>query len=754
MTMGCKDRMRRPFSRGRGVLPACNVVSARAARALRRSALVFLLLAGTAGNVRSSPVSAQLRELSRKLASANTAQNRTALGAFAGRAGDTEKGLALLALGMAEYANKDYAAAARTFASAMGRAGAIDDYAAYYRARSLVLAEEFEAALEPLRSFIAAYPDNRLRKPAGRLIAESLIRLGRFAEARSALSGGLPQAPEGKGYLLARIEHIEGNLLQAVKLYRAVYYSFPTSDAAEASEKQLDAIRRSLGSRYPKAPAKQRLGRADLLYAAGEYTRASAEYGRAAGAGLSGAERERALVRKAAADYHRRWAETAYNSLVRLRTSEPAIDAERLYYLGAAARRNGAISRFLAAVNDLGAEYPASPWLEEALFAAGNHYLLRNEPEKYREYYGRLVRSFPQGKHAAAAHWKIVWRACLDDDPRRRQLLEEHIDRYPASATAVSAMYWLGRTAEQEGRADYARGLYDLIAKRYPHYYYAVMARRRIADMGNLPPPERASRLAEIAERLPAVRRLAAGPSAETELLLERGSLLYAVGLDALAAQELFTADYRAPDAHLVGLEIGRQSSERGDHFRAMRAMKRYGYGYLRFPLQAVDRKFWEYLYPLGWEKSLRARAARHKLDPYLVAALIRQESEFNPSARSHAGALGLMQIMPGTGKQLFRRLGIPNYSSRKLTQPDISLRLGTFHLKNVLDSFQGNLEYALAGYNAGERRIDDWRLLGKFDDPGEFAETIPFSETRGYVQSVIRNRDMYRRLYDAARVK
>ena len=81
-------------------------------------------------------------------------------------------------------------------------------------------------------------------------------------------------------------------------------------------------------------------------------------------------------------------------------------------------------------------------------------------------------------------------------------------------------------------------------------------------------------------------------------------------------------------------------------------------------------------------------------------------------------------------------------------------MRLGTFHLKNVLDSFQGNLEYALAGYNAGERRIDDWRPFGKFDDPGEFAETIPFSETRGYVQSVIRNRDMYRRLYDAARVK
>ncbi len=720
---------------------------------IRAFPLYLLLLAGMAGNVRSSPLSAQFQGLGRKLAASNTERNRSELAAFAERAGGAEKGLALLALGMAEYASKDYSAAAGAFARAMGHAGPLDDYAAYYRARSLALAEEFEASLEPLRSFIAAYPDSRFRKPAGRLIVESLIRLRRFDEARAALSGELLLEPEGKGYLTARIEHIEGNLLQAVPLYRAVYYNFPTGDAAEASEKQLDEIRRILGARYPQAPAKQRLRRADLLYAAREYAKASAEYARAVWAGLSGAARERALVRKAAADYHRRQASAAYNALVKLKASDPELDAERRYYIAAAARRRGAISRFLAAVDELGKKHPASPWYEEALFAAGNHYLLRNEPGKYREYYGRLVRAFPQGKHAAAAHWKIAWRACLDDDPRRRQLLEEHVDRYPAAATVAGAMYWLGRIAERKGEAGYARGLYDLIDRRYPHYYYAVMARRRIAGMGNVPPartPQRESRLAEIAKRLPAVRRLAAGPSAATELLIERGALLYAAGIDDLAAQELFTADYRTRDAHLVGLEIGRQSTEQGDHFRAMRAMKRYGYGYLRFPLEAVDRKFWEYLFPLGWEKPLRARAARHKLDPYLVAALIRQESEFNPSARSRAGALGLMQIMPATGGQLFRRLGIPNYSSRKLTQPDISLRLGTFHLKNVLDAFEWNLEYALAGYNAGERRIDQWLPFGKFDEPGEFAETIPFSETRGYVQSVMRNRDVYRRLYGA----
>lgn len=699
-------------------------------------------------------MSERLQELSGKLAASNTAANRAALSAFADRAGEPEKGLALLAVGMAEYESKDYAAAAKTFASAMGRSGSLNDYAAYYRARSLVLAEEFEGALDPLSSFVAAYPQSRFRKPAGRLIAESLIRAGRFEEARAGLSDGLPLEPEVKGYLVARLEHIEGNFLKAVQLYRAVYYSFPGSDQAEVSEQRLDDLRRFLGSRYPKAPAQQRLGRADLLYAAGQYEKASAEYGRAVAAGLAGGVRMRALLRKAAADYHRRWTNTAYSALVKLKPGDAELDAERLYYLGAAARRKGLATRFLSVVEDLGSKYPSSRWYEEALFAKGNYYLLRNEPAKYPESYGRLARLFPKGKYAAAAHWKIVWRAYLDDDPRRRQLLEEHIASHPASESAASALYWLGRIAEQAGDSGQARGFYDVVVKRYPNYYYAVMARRRIAAMGNPAAgrtPDRENRLAELTEHLPAVRKIAAEPSAATRVLLERGSALHAIGFEEDASKELLTADYRQRDAYLVGLELGRQSSERDNHFRAMRVMKRYGYGYLRFPLDAVDRKFWEYLYPLGWEKSLRSRAVRHDLDPYLVAALIRQESEFNPSARSRAGALGLMQIMPGTGRGLFRRLGIPNFTANKLTWPDTSLRLGTFHLKNVLDRFEWNLEYALAGYNAGEHRVDSWLPFGNFDDPGEFTETIPFSETRGYVQTVIRNQDMYRRLYGAA---
>ena len=164
-----------------------------------------------------------------------------------------------------------------------------------------------------------------------------------------------------------------------------------------------------------------------------------------------------------------------------------------------------------------------------------------------------------------------------------------------------------------------------------------------------------------------------------------------------------------------------------------------------------MPREYWERLFPLPYASQLKRRAAPHDLDPYLVAGLIRQESEFDAGAKSRAGALGLMQIMPATGRGLAQQLGIGGISNRQLYNPDLSLRLGTFHFKKVLERFKYRLEYTLAGYNAGEHRVDKWLTWEDFSDPEEFAESIPFTETRGYVQAVIRNTAVYRLIYAGA---
>lgn len=645
---------------------------------------------------------------------------------------------------MARYRGMDYAASERAFEGVFGGPDWLNEYAAYYRARCIALAQDFERSIGALERFEADFPQSRFRPASERLRVESLLRLRRLEEARAITSSETTGLEEPvRLYLAGRIEHVRGNLKAAISLYRQAYYKFPFSDQAAASESYLDRIRASMGKAYPAAPALWRLERADKLHGGRSYSRASAEYTRALNAGLSGADRDKAIVRRGSADFHRRLSSQAYSALAKARPSVPELDAQRLYLLCAIERRMGLVRPMLSSLAKLAGQHARSPWYEEALLTVGNFYYLRDDRGEYPRYFRRLHEAFPNGKHAPYAHWKVCWRAWLDDSPEREQLLTEHVDRFPRSESAAGALYWLGRLHEAEGRPAEAQGHFIATAEAFPHYYYGDLARQRLEH------PGRSADLARrIRDRLPPARALAREPTSSTQVLLEVGDALLALGLDEFARSTFHLVDYRQRDGHLAGLRLGRLHSRRDQHYLALRALKRYAFGYLRLPLGALDMEYWRYLYPLGWKDSLQARAERHGLDPFLVAALIRQESEFHPAAKSGAGALGLMQIMPSTGRGLFRNLGIPGFSARKLTVPDISIRLGTFHLKQVIARFDGEVERALAGYNAGESRVVQWMRLGPFEEPAEFVETIPFSETRGYVQSVMRNRAMYERIY------
>ena len=165
-------------------------------------------------------------------------------------------------------------------------------------------------------------------------------------------------------------------------------------------------------------------------------------------------------------------------------------------------------------------------------------------------------------------------------------------------------------------------------------------------------------------------------------------------------------------------------------------------------PLDRVPDKFWKLAFPLPFRSSLEANSKLRDLDPYMVAALIRQESEFNPLALSRAKAYGLTQVMPATGRELSRKLGVARFTAQMLFDPEINLKLGTYYLRMMLNQLDGKWETTLAAYNAGKSRVDYWLTYAAFEEPAEFIESIPFTETRDYVQIVIRNADVYRRLY------
>jgi soluble lytic murein transglycosylase len=713
-------------------------------RYLLSLALLFPALGGwTAAEAK---VPAELQRLSRDYLKTGAKSSRQKLLAYTKLQSSSEnKALAEFGLGMGDFEAKNYTAAAEHLDRAAKGLGDLAHSAAYHQVKSLVLADQHLQAIQAAIAFLSRFSESRFRGLVLRMQAESLIRTEQLAAAKKLLDASKNDLSEPvRLYLLARIEHIEGRLLPTVRAYRRVYYHYPLSAQTDDAESQLNILRRQLGEQYPDAPAKWRLLRGDALFGARKFAKASLEH-RLAAPHLQGGERERALVRHGSSDYRRVHTTKAYGHLKLLKIADPELDAERIYYLGECARRLSRIQEFRERAEELAKKYPKSPWYEEALFSLGNFYLLKDQPEQYRKYYERAARAFPQGKYASKAHWKVCWRAYLDRDPRAHSLLEEHVQIYPSSATVSSAIYWLARLEEEENPG-LARLLYSTIVARFPNYYYAGRAKERLNKFAA--PAKPGLQIPGYLSGLPNARSLTEKQSPWVAALIGRGATLHALGLADLAAGELRTGDYRKADSHWIGLELARQYAERGQHHRALRSMKRYGFGYLRLPLDSVSREFWERLYPMPYAKQLRARAKPHNLDPYMVAGLIRQESEFNPSARSRAGALGLMQIMPRTGKGLARRLGIQGFSTRQLRHADTSLRLGTFHFRQVYDQFERRIEYTLAAYNAGEHRVDEWVTWEDFAEAEEFVETIPFTETRGYVQAVLRNAAVYRGLY------
>jgi soluble lytic murein transglycosylase len=169
---------------------------------------------------------------------------------------------------------------------------------------------------------------------------------------------------------------------------------------------------------------------------------------------------------------------------------------------------------------------------------------------------------------------------------------------------------------------------------------------------------------------------------------------------------------------------------------------------YLTLDYDRAPSEVWGYLFPLPLREDLEKAAKESNLDPFLVAGLIRQESEFNPAVISRAHAFGLMQLLPSTGGMLARKEGLVPFSSNMLFDPRVSLKLGTSYLREQLDRWNGSLEQTLAAYNAGPGRVQQWTANMHFREPAEFVESIPFTETREYVQSVLRNAAVYRQLY------
>ena len=648
--------------------------------------------------------------------------------------------LANLALGIAAYEQKNYPAAIAGLKPLEAKLAPIVDYVAYYLAAARVESNDFEVTAADLAPARRNSPLNgkswlveaRARKASAAADAVRLLR-EHYAE--------LPQ-PEGD-VTLADCYQAANDLPQAVGFYQQVYYHYLSGAAAARAAAALLTLKDAMGGDYPPPRPAQLLHRADRLMDAKEFALARKEY--QAAAQSSGPDSDRARVRIGAADYFAGKTALAWPYLRDLAVADSDAAAERLYYFAECARQRNDDEQMMSAVQQLAARYQSSPWRLKAFMSAANRYLLLNRPQDYLPLLRTVYQDFPNTPAAAQSHWKVAFQAYLHDQADAPGLLREHLRQYPAHATAGAALYFLGRRLERSGDVAGARVCYRKLATAFENHYYAMLSRERLKAVTPAASPSQ-----EIAQfvagiQLSAAAPVATGATPATQTRIERSRLLRSAGLNDLADAELRFGMRTDGQLVLLGMELAASADE---PHQAMRIMKNSSPDYLNLPVPAAPRKFWELLFPLPYRAEVVRTAQERDLDPFLLAGLIRQESEFNPQAVSRAKAYGLTQIRPATGRQFARKAGVSKVTVRGLYQPAVNLKIGSSILRSMLNDQGGSVEQMLAAYNAGPQRVVEWMAWSAYREPAEFVESIPFTETRDYVQAVLRNAEMYRRLY------
>ena len=621
------------------------------------------------------------------------------------------------------------------------------DYAAWFLASAQSSSKDYAAAPATLDAVFKQSPPSPLIPRAALLAANALTENNNPAAALELLRKYYSVLSQPKGDLaMAAAFAGSGDKLSAAIYYQRVYYGFPLSTEAGLAATETEKLKADLGEKYPPALPAAMLGRAIKLLDAGQAVRARKEL-ESLIPQLGGAERDLARVRIGVAHYTVEQNAVAYKYLSTLEVASAEADAERLYYLMQSARRLNNLDEMDALIAKLGRLHPNSPWRLQAVMGAANRYLTENKVDQYEPLYRACFESFSQDKQAAGCHWKVTWVHYLRREPDASEMLRAHLRLFPASENASAALYFLGRLAEASRDRAAARAYYDEVAREYPNQYYAMLARSRLSRVATAAPSPAAAEFLRTVGFPQRARVTVFDPSATSQARIDRARLLALAGLKDWAEIELRYGAQTGDQPHLLAMQLGALIGD-GRPDQAIRYIKSYAGNYLSLPLESAPLDFWRLAFPLPYRADLERFSKQNNLDPFLMAALIRQESEFDAKVTSRANARGLTQIEPATGRELSRKLKIPQYNTARLFQPALNLQFGTYYLRLVTDQLGGHTEAALAAYNAGMTRAKSWLTWGDFQEPAEFVETVPFTQTRGYIQAVLRNADAYRRIY------
>jgi soluble lytic murein transglycosylase len=646
------------------------------------------------------------------------------------RASTTYEPLTQAALAIAAGTNDR----ALTLASRPALAAApLADYALYYKALAQLRLTRPAAARETFEALRTRSPAGYLSVAAAAGEAEASTALGDHARALGIYEKLTSDKASVSDRLLlkqAEAARAVGDRKKAAEALVRVYYEYALTDSAVAAAANLEPLRDLIVRQGYKAD----LGRAVQLYGARRYADARAAFA-ALQPEVSGDDRELASLRIAESDFFLQRYQQALDG-VQPWLNRGARQAEARFFALSALRSLNRDGEFVTQTRALVRDFPDSSWSEEALNNLGTYYILENDDEAAAKTFAELYGMFPGGPRAERAAWKAGWWSYKNGDYAETvRIFENASAGFPRSDYRPSFLYWSARSHGKLNAGPDAQSRMLIVYSDYANSYYGRLAERALP---------RHARTAAGADAVPAASQASSSATDPPTAGVIR--LLLAAELYDDALNELRYVQRTAGASPAIDATIAWAYHRKGELRRAITLMRR-AYPHFLTADQALPRELLQVIFPLTYWDLIRKHAVARGLDPYMVAALIAQESTFDPGARSAANAWGLMQIVPATGRRLARSLGIRRFSTPMLTNPETNIRMGTLHFSRLVRQF-GGAHYALASYNAGESRVVRWKAERPGLDEDEFIDDIPFPETQNYVKRILGTAEDYRLLY------
>jgi soluble lytic murein transglycosylase len=606
------------------------------------------------------------------------------------------------------------------------------DYAKFYTGLALMKMKRYAEADRALGELVAREIDGHLPEDAAFLQAE-------IREAQDDYKGAVVIYESLVARKLARPQLAWLRLgvaadkarrpLRSVEALQRAYYDYPTTAESDEAGEQLD--RQDVEVDAALVP--KELARAETLFQARRWTHAKASYASVRSL-VSGDDRDRVAMRIAAADI----------ALGRYREGR---DALRPLLDGPLAEE--AHFHFITAVRSLGLKndhrklarayvdrFPSSPFAAEVLNNLASAHIVDDEDADADALFREILERYPAARFAERAAWKAGWTAYREGRfTDALQYFDQGSAQFPRSDYRPSWLYWSGRAAQQAGDIETGVARLRLAATDYHNSYYGRIA---------------VARLKETRGRVIAPT-LQKAPSTVTIPTAGRIATLLSAGLNRQAMDELLYAQRMWGDSPQLQATIALTHRRLGNVRAGINAMKRAYPQYLAAGGETLPAEILQVIFPVDYWPLLQKYAKQRGLDPFVVAALVAQESNFDADIVSHANAWGLMQILPSTGRQYARKLRVRPFSTRRLTEAEMNVRLGTQIFADSIRKF-GGVHFALAAYNAGDSRVVRWMKEKPGLPQDEFIDDIPFPETQNYVKRILGTAEDYRYLYSSGR--